>query len=62
MKKLQQYFNAMSVARQKKCVILFTIAFALLLAVSLGYNKVIIKPGYVPVHIGRTSDSLNVKK
>jgi len=62
MKKLNQYFNRLSPARQKLHLLLFAAVFALLLALSLGYNKISIKTGYVPQHIGHNTDTLTKKQ
>jgi len=62
MKKFTKWFNSLSHSRQRQAAILFAFIFLLLLAASLAYNKVTIKPGYVPQHIGRTNDSLTTKK
>jgi len=62
MKKFNQYFNRLSPSQQKIHLLLFAAVFALLLALSLGYNKISIKTGYVPQHIGHTLDSLTKKQ
>jgi len=62
MKKLNQYFNGLTPAGQRQFLIGFVIVFSLLLVWSLGYNQLNIKPGYAPKYIGRTTDSLTLKK
>jgi hypothetical protein len=62
MKKFSEWFNNLSPVRQKCTLVLFCLTFMLLLIMSLNSNKVTIKPGYVPQHIGRTTDSLTLKK
>jgi len=62
MKKLHQYFNSLSPARQKQVLLLFVICFALLLSWSLCYNKISINNGYVPQHIGHNTDTLTKKQ
>jgi len=62
MKKFNQYFNSLSPARQRQAILLFAVCFALLLVWSLGYNKITIKTGYVPQHIGHNTDTLTKKQ
>ncbi len=61
MKKLNQYFNAMPPARQKRVLVAFTGVFALLLTWSLRSNQLSINAGYAPKFIGHTTDPLTQK-
>ena len=54
--------RSLSPARKKLYLLLFVAVFALLLALSLGYNKISIKTGYVPQHIGQNTDTLTKKQ
>jgi hypothetical protein len=62
MKKLNHWFNSLTAARQKQILLLFALTFALLLILTLGYNQITIKSGYVPRHIGHTTDILTKKQ
>jgi hypothetical protein len=62
MKKLNYWFNSLPVSRQKQMLLLFAATFALLLILTLGYNQITIKPGYVPQHIGHNTDTLTKKQ
>jgi hypothetical protein len=61
MKKLNHWFNSLPATRQKQLLLLFAVTFASLLILTLGYNQITLKTGYVPQHIGRTTDTL-IKK
>jgi hypothetical protein len=62
MKKLNQWFNSLPARRQKQILLLFALTFALLLILTLGYNQITIKTGYVPQHIGHNTDTLTKKQ
>lgn len=62
MKKLNHWFNSVPATRQKLFLLFFAAVFALLLALSLGQNKIGFNNGYVPQHIGRTTDTLTKKQ
>jgi len=62
MKKFNQYFNKLPPAQQRQFLIGFITIFSLLLLWGLGHNQINIKPGYAPKYIGRTTDSLTLKK
>lgn len=62
MKKLNKWFNSLPASRQKQILLLFGVTFALLLILTLGYNQITIKPGYVPQHIGHNTDTLTKKQ
>jgi hypothetical protein len=62
MKKLNNWFNSLPASRQKQVLLLFSATFALLLIMTLGYNQITIKTGYVPRHIGHNIDTLTKKQ
>ena len=62
MKKMNHWFNSLPARRQKQILLLFAVMFALLLILTLDYNQITIKTGYVPQHIGRTMDTLTKKQ